>query len=211
MATETQQGGITEQDRTLSDLLSEYRHLKDDPGVPTERKERADELMKPVWERLAVLQDPDGFMTFVSDYIQTAYQRRNHVSSEDDAERRTKPMCRCDLPRHVCESKQGEVPSEMRTQDLKYIHKPGPRSLARDYIQEHSGDVVVREAMREYRNLRADIYASISGILVLMRGGPDPEPGDPSAITPEREPEEQPAAADGGVDLPGVPEGEDDE
>lgn len=171
MRTQTHQHappGTNQQDRTLSDLLESFRHLESDGQIPDERKAEAAERMKPVWSKLAKLQDPDGFINHLSETIQREYQRR-HADDGANVTRRAKPLCRCDLPRHVCETKQGEVPSKIRTQDLEYIHKPDNRTLAREYVQEHAGDVVVREAMETFRGLRADIYAELSSILAMMR------------------------------------------
>jgi hypothetical protein len=170
MSSQSTQTGITEQDRTLSDLLESYRHLQADPTVEDERKQKAAERMEPVWANLAKLQDPDGFVNHISEVIQREFQRRHEADGNPNLTRRGKPLCRCERPRHVCEVKQGEVPSKIRTQNLQYIQKPSSRTLAREYIQEHSGDVVVREAMEGYRNLRADIYAQLSQILAMMMG-----------------------------------------
>lgn len=160
---------MSEQDRTLSDLLETFRHLQSDPAVPDELKQRASERMKDVWADLAELQDPDGFINHVSEVVQREFQRR-HNPGEVEGTRRGEPLCRCERPRQVCEVKQGEVPSKIRTQNLNYIQKPSSRSLARDYIQEHSGDVVIREAMNSYRQIRADIYAELSQIIAMMMG-----------------------------------------
>jgi hypothetical protein len=168
MSTQSQSGGIIEQDRTLSDLLESYRHLQADPAIQEDRKQRATERMESVWASLAKLQDPDGFVNHLGEVVQREHQRRR--DPRDDQERRGKPLCRCDRPRHVCEVKQGEVPSKIRTQNLEYIKKPGNRSLAREYVQTHSGDVIIREAMASYRNLRADIYGELSATLAMMRG-----------------------------------------
>ena len=217
MSIESQQGGITEQDRTLSDLLETYRHLQSDPSVPDERKQRAAEQMKDVWANLAKLQDPDGFINHISEVVQREHQRR-HNPEDVDGHRRAKPLCRCDRPRHVCEVKQGEVPSKIRTQDLQYIQKPSSRVLARDYVQEHGGDVVVREAMESFRGLRASIYSELSSIIAMMMGkeDPDTEPGQDapdaasadadggSVQTPSDTPEAtdgRPVGADGGADV----------
>lgn len=173
MSTQSTTGGITEQDRTLSDLVESYRHLQADPSVPEVRKQRAAERMKTVWAKLAKLQDPDGFINHLSEHIQREFQRRHDPNPGD--ERRGTPLCRCDLARHVCETKQGETPSKIRTQDLQYIQKASSRTLAREYVQEHTGDVVVREAMESFRNLRADIYGELSSILAMMMGKADPD------------------------------------
>lgn len=194
MSHQSQQRGISEQDRTLSDLLETYRHLQSDPHIPEERKQAAAERMKDVWADLAKLRDPDGFINHVSSTIQREHARR-HNPADVNGSRRGKPLCRCDRSKHVCEVKQGEVPSKIRTQDLQYLSKPDSRTLARDYIQEHSGDVVVREAMESFRGLRADIYSELSSILAMMMGRdePDSEPGQDSR--------DAASASDGGPDV----------
>jgi hypothetical protein len=206
MSTQSPPGGITEQDRTLSDLLESYRHLQSDPNIPSERKRRASERMKPVWAKLAKLQDPDGFINHISEHVQREFQRRHHSGELRNDTRRGKPLCRCERPRHVCEVKQGEVPSKIRTQNLQYIQKPDSRTLAREYVQEHSGDVVVREAMESFRNLRADIYGELSDILAMMMGKEnlDSERGQnaPDAAGEDAPPTDvqSPASPDGGAD-----------
>lgn len=217
MSAQSTPPGISQQDRTLSDLLESYRHRQSDPTIPDERQREAAERMKSVWAKLAKLQDPDGFINHLSEYIQGEYERRNLDDPPKGVEKRRKPLCRCDRSRHVCEVKQGEVPSKIRTQDLTYIPKPGSRELARQYVQEHAGDVVVREAMEGYRNLRSEIYAEVSDILAMMMGattatedtdasegadgasaggdgGGGPSPGEP----PNRA-DDATASADGGV------------
>lgn len=131
--------------------------------------------MEGVWADLAKLQDPDGFVNHISEVVQREHQRREDPDGE---ERRGTPLCRCDLSHHVCETKQGEVPAKIRTQDLQYIQKPSSRELARKYIQEHPGDVIIREAMESFRNLRANIYAELSSILALMMGAEPPDSAD---------------------------------
>lgn len=214
----TRTSPTVQQDRTLSDLLESYRHLQSDRQIPDKRKRRAAERMKDVWAKLAKLQDPDGFINHLSEYIQKQYERRHHHSDRPDLTRRGKPLCRCNRPRHVCEAKEGVVPSKIRSQDLEYLETSDSRTLARQYIQEHPGDVVVREAMEDFRQLRAEIYSELSEILVMLRGGnlsgaedsgggdsessdasggPGGQPG-PSA-TDSSEPSDAPtAAADGG-------------
>jgi len=216
MATQSQQAGITQQDRTLSDLLEAYRHRQTDPDIPEERKQEAAHRMKPVWANLAKLQDPDGFVNHLSEYIQQEYHRRN-APEDSNLERRGKPLCRCSRSRHVCEVKQGEVPSKIRSQNLQYLETPDSRTLSREYVQEHSGDVVVREAMESYRGLRAEIYSTISDILAMMMGA-DSQPVQDSADSREDgaaavdvdSPAEHPggddaptAAANGGADVSG--------
>lgn len=218
MSTDTRQVGIEEQDRTLSDLLETYRHHQADPSVPDEKKERAAERIQPVWGKLARLQDPDGFINFVSEVIQREYQRRHHSDGDPNLTVRTKPLCRCSLPRHVCEAKQGEVPSQIRTQDLKYIQKPDSRTLTRDYVQEHSGDVVVREAVQEFLGLRAECYAELNEINVMMMSSepldgegsqdghegphaPEGEPGDVQPVESSGDAHAATASPDGGGEV----------
>lgn len=156
--------------------------------------------MKPVWAKLAKLQDPDGFINHVSEYVQEQYHRRHNAGEDPNVNRRGKPLCRCDRSRHVCEVKQGEVPSKIRTQDLMYLNKPDSRTLAREYVQEHSGDVVVREAMEDFRNLRADIYGELSDILAMMMGRDEPQDSEDTstdASSAASEPSD-PSPSDGG-------------
>lgn len=171
MSSESQSEPITEQDRVLSDQLETFRHLMADPEVPKDRKRRASQRIKGVWRNLARLQDPNGFENHLSEHIQHEYQRRNNPENLDEPKRR-KPLCSCDRSRHVCEAKAGEVPSKIRTRDYEFLDKPGTQELAREYVQEHSGDIVVREAMKSYRDLRADIYSELSAITTMLTGGP---------------------------------------
>lgn len=190
MSIQRPQTGTTEQDRTLSDLLESYRHLQSDPTVDEDRKQRAARRMSPVWANLAKLQDPDGFVNHLSDHIQREHHRRHSAAEDPNVTRRGKPLCRCGRSKHVCEVKQGEVPSKIRTQNLKYLNKPDSRTLAREYVQEHSGDVAVREAMDEYRNLRADIYGELSDILAMMMGRDEPQSSEDASADGERGPSE---------------------
>lgn len=185
--------GQSSQDRTISDLLESYRHRQSDPTVSDDRKQRATERMKPVWADLAKLQDPSGFVNHISEVVQREHHRR-HNSEDPTVTRRTKPLCRCDLPRHVCEAKQGEVPSKIRSQTLDYIEKPDSQALAREYLQEHSGDVVIREAVDGYRGLRSDIYAELSEILAMMMGAEPIREGDTDA---DRAGEDESGPSDG--------------
>lgn len=206
---------VQEQDRTLSDLLETYRHLQSDPNLEDARKREAAERMKNVWSKLAILQDPDGFINYVSDYVQREFNRRHKATEDNNIKRRGKPLCRCSRARHVCEAKQGLVPSKIRTQDLKYFNSPDSRTLAREYVQEHEGDVVIREAMESHRNLRAEIYAELSDIIAMMMGRDELEDGegasadghavaseqrDPSATSDQKQSHAPEASADGGAD-----------
>lgn len=173
------------QDRTLSDLIESYRHIQSDPSISRERKREASERMTDVWSKLARLQDEDGFVTHLSDHIAREHHRRSESGSEGRTRR--KPLCRCGMSRHVCEVKKGEVPSHIRTQSLSYLSSPDPRANAREYVQSHSGDVVVREAMDEYRELRANIYSELNAILAYLRGNDE---------EPELEPQDVPDGAD---------------
>lgn len=177
---------MNQQDRTLSDLLETYRHLQSDPEISDVRKQRAAKRMEGVWADLAKLQDPDGFVNHISEVVQREHRRRE--DPPEGEERRAKALCRCDLSHHVCETKQGEVPSKIRTQDLQYIQKPSSRELARKYVQEHPGDVIIREAMESFRNLRADIYSELSSILAMMMGAEDSDtPSDSDGVQDTRD------------------------
>lgn len=223
MSSTTQSLGASEQDRTLSDLLEALRHQQADPATDPGRKRRASERMKPVWAKLAKLQDPDGFSNHLAEFVQQEHHRRHNSDADPNTTRRGKPLCRCSRSRHVCEVKQGEIPSKIRTLDLKFIHKPDAATLAREYVQEHSGDVVIREAVEDYRDLRADIYAELSDILAMLMGREDPQPTEDEQadmdVSPSEEHVQSPsdetdtahaptAAADGGDDEP--PEDADD-
>lgn len=206
--------GVIQQDRTLTDLLESYRHRQADDRIPDERKRRAAKRMKPVWAKLAKLQDPNGFINHLTAYIQEQYQRRHNHEDEPGLKRRAKPLCRCNRPKHVCEAKRGVTPSKIRTQNLQYVPTADPQDLAREYVQSHPGDVVVREAMKTFRELRAEIYAELSDILAMMMGADEPEddgedtptdapdaasePSDPSPTAQPDATDATTAAADGG-------------
>lgn len=208
------------------DLLETYRHLQSDPTIPDERQARAAERMKDVWAKLGKIQDPDAFTNHLTEHIRDAYNARHNHGDRPDLERRAKPLCRCTRSRHVCEVKRGEVPSKVRTLDLTYIETSDTRSLAQSYVEEHTGDVVVGEAIEEFRGLRADIYSEVNELIVMLRSGrgatdsgdvegpdaprerPSHEPGPNHSVG--READDDPrASADGGT-ADDDPTGDDD-
>lgn len=161
------------QDRTLSDLLESYRHLISDPSVPRDAKASAEQRMTDVWAKIARLNDDDGFIKFLGEYISREHTRRHEPESIDES-RRTKPLCSCNLSRHACEAKSGNVPSEIQTVSLEYLTTADPRPRARQYVQSHSGDIIIQEAMNEFTNLRADIYSELTSILSMLRTAEQP-------------------------------------
>lgn len=203
---------LTETDRQIADLMESYRHYKTDPRIPEPAKEDAAERMRPVWEKIAILQDPHGFTSHLADEIDRA--RRERARGD-----RKRPLCRCEQPRHICDAKQGEVPRKIRARDYEYLSSGNPRQNAREYVQEHPGDVIVREAMESYRNLRTDIYQRMNAILIDLRAAIGADDGSPSdggedapapasgVEGPVMDPTEDNSDSDAlttGADLPGV-------
>lgn len=162
-----------EQDQFLIDQLGEYRHLMTNPDIPDARKQRASDAIKEVYGKLAKLNDSRGLISHVNEYVRAEFIRRHHANEHPDIEPRKQPLCNCGLSREVCEVQRGEVPSAIHTVDLKYLSSEDPQDAIREYLQNHPGDVVVSEAVADYRDLRSEIYATLSQIIQMLLGGSD--------------------------------------
>lgn len=149
---------LTESDRQINDLMESVRHYRTHPEVSEQAKKDAAEDLKPVYEKIAKLQDPNGFSTHLAETISQAYRARTRGE-------RKKPLCRCELPSATCPVKRGEIPPKIRTRDYEYVRSADARELARQYLESHAADVVVREALDSFRNLRSDIYRDLNAII----------------------------------------------